>query len=343
MCDWGLPFGRKDILKAIDVQVDGYCTSAGRTGTLLYPGSGDDIANPLFAAASRIETFVFVDNWQGPGAQAPTYEIANSLRGKFPDSATPEEIAPAELARDLGITMQCPMLAYRFTFDGSTKRLLFLRTSLEVFLAGNDDFKCHVFFVKDLAGTDSSVSYQSALPHVFPQGLLISNALNDYDVPFLPLFGLRHRLTSAVVGFGEMIVAHKVQELDCSGLVLKQLLVNDLQMSAAAFFSDYDDEHDFLSSSYEDIRPKEVDLLAVAMGQVLDILKGALALEPQEQFEICRACVQKQSWVGAWKYDSANYEGAWQRLNTLRYTRILLSRPSPSGRRKPRSRPIFKQ
>ena len=343
MCDWGLPLGRKDILKTIDTQVEGYCTSAGRTGTLLYPGSGADIANPLFAAASRINTFVFVDNWQGPGAHEPTSAIASSLRGMFPDTTVPDELAPEGIATELGITMHCPMLAYRFLLDGVARRLLFLRTSLETFLANNADFKCHVFFVKDLAGTDSTVSYQSALPHVFPQGLLISNALNDYDVPFLPLFGLKHLLTSAMVGFGEMIVAHKVQEFDSSALVQKQLLVEDLQRSAAAFFADNDDQHEFLSSIYEEIKPKEVDLLAVAMGQVLDRLKGVGALEPQEQFAICKACVQKQTWVGAWKYDSANYAGAWQRLNILRYPQMLLSRPRPPSGRKPPSRTLFKQ
>lgn len=342
MTDWGLG-GRADILEMIDALVQAHCTCAGTDGILLYPGSGDDVANPLYAAASRVRTFVFVDNWQGGGSDQPLSAIDAALRGKFPSGAELAQIGDTDvayLAATLHITAAVPMLAYQFTFKGVARRLLFVRDSLEHFLSGNAGFECHVFLVKDLAGTDSSVTFEMSLPRLVHLGLLMSNALDSDDAPFLPLFGLQFLTALSGIGFGEMVVAQKVRQAELAGVRQAQQFQDQLMQAAQAFFSDNSDEFDFLSG-YMAVQAREVEILARAMWTVKRLL-GTAQLTDAELYELCRACVKKQSWVLEWQASTANaiYDRAWQYQRFHGYTWAITSRPVPPRlhRRTPPSR-----
>ncbi|MGY2173434.1 hypothetical protein [Pseudomonas gingeri] len=332
MCSWGLNEVRVAVLDVIDTYVNDLCTCApAQGGTLLYPGSGADIANALFSSASRIDTFVFVDNWQGGGGVEVAFEkIAEALRKAIPDDAAPEPLAAEDVrafATQINIASACPMLAFQFMFKGRARRLLFLRTSLERFFTDNGGFRCHVVFVKDLGGTTSTVSCEMALPCLHLHGLFVTNE----TILHIQLYGLRRLVSLVGVGYGDTVVAHKVRDLDVGILQGVSEFADQLKRAADAFFAEYEDTYDFLSLNYGAVQPHEVKILADGMARIKPLLTP-YGLTPDEQFEICKSVLQAGTWVPQWDHDIPAYLAAWQLQHMQAHTAMLLNRPRPPGR-----------
>lgn len=311
-------------------------------GVLVYPGSGDDIANALFATYSRIQFFVFVDTWQG--SQSDSLEsITDSLALKLPRTALPKRISALALAQRLGLRTSTGLIGFEFSFNLQKRYLLFVKSSVEAFLGENQGFGCDVFFVKDFAGTSSDITFDMVLPCLRPNGLYVSNALGSFDVPFLPMFGLRFVVQTAMVGFSEMIVCQKQRALQPVLLRLAYGRIVDAQKAVTTYFGDADDTYDLLSKSFQELKPVETEVLAAALESARKVLDDG-TLPNDLLFEMCAACVRKNAWVGGWNLGSARlnqqaYEAAWVKRHMDRQNQMLMSRPKgPSGRRPPTRR-----
>ena len=340
--DWGLNgLGRLNALSAINEQTR---SALQPSGVLLYPGSGDDVANALFAAYNRVQTFVFVDNWQGPGASASLEEIARTFHSKFPSITLPKRLNDwgiVGLGKGLGIRLTVSkMIAFEFSFRLEKRYLLFIRQSVEGFLAENPGFLCTVFFVKDFAGTSSDITYEMALPHLAMNGLHVSNALTDSDVPFAPLYGLRFVMRTAMVGFAEMFVYQKVRGLGGPTLAGRKRSIADAMEVASDYFSEADDTYDLLHASYPEIKEQEVEILAGALERVRQVLQHQ-APSNNALYEMCVACVRKNAWIAQWgdrcpALNEPIYQSAWKRT----WIEMIRSRPRPPQRRLPTRTPF---
>jgi hypothetical protein len=183
------------------------------------------------------------------------------------------------------------------------------------------------------------------LPHLKMNGLYVSNALTAFDVPFMPLFGLRFARKTAIVGFSEMFVFQKRTPMIGSAVQRQLGRLYRAKRSAVTNFGDNDDKYDFLSGSYADLRPHETQILSEALECVRLILDDG-TISNGDLYEMCVACVRKGSWVGAWMLGAAGlnegaYQAAWARRHLARQAHVLMSRPAPPSGRRPPSRRLF--
>ena len=274
------------------------------------------IANPLFAAYSKITTFIFVDPWEGVGDSALS-DIQATLKKQFPvDVGIVDEDTLAGVTAGLSIAYTktaSNVLGFTFVFDNKVRRLIFVKSAVEEFLARNPSFQCDLFFVKDFAATEDDMPFTMTLPCLKTNGMYVSNALTERHIPSLPLFGLT---------FLHMYKRGGVQRDDCLCEILSHA-ARCLERTPPAylrwpsrpsqsFIADNNSKFDY-DTEYADLKPEEVEILAKAMGQALIILRNT-RLAGLVLFRICRSIVQKNMTVAAWRFDCPAYERAWVRL-----------------------------
>jgi hypothetical protein len=234
--NWKVPNDRVNSLAQIATKVN---AAAGNNWIVYYPGSGADIANPLFATHPKASVFVFAD----PGL------TADQIEGGFPSGTAIRDVTltvPAGVGIGKNAHKQAGGAMWTFSFKGVARTLIFAKQSSDAFLNAHRDFKYHVFFEKDFAATDAENPDAVVLPRLQRGGMFMSNAGDQLVVEdLLPMLGLTATVRVPNVGFNDMVVRTKTVERSAEQLKRGDELLKAMKTAATMLLFSYYEVTDF--------------------------------------------------------------------------------------------------